>query len=871
MSKPPKYLLRFFRWFCDPDLHPFIEGDLLELFKENEQRFGSSKASLKFALDVLLLFRPGIIKIRKPFQKRVSMHLIKHNFIISVRSFKRYPVSFGINLLGLTVSLVSVILIGLWIFDELQVDKFHEKNDRLFHILENVHYKEGILTENETADPLYAGLVENFPEVEEAVAVNYFSGDFSGAGVVSILDKNIKVRGAFSTPAFFEVFSYDLLAGNRSTVLAEQNGVVISQSLAEKLFANGQKVIGEIIEFEHRLSFGGPFYISGIFQDPPSNASHQFDIIFNYEKLLEADNFAGKWNSRLAQTYVVLQNDTNLEEFNAKITHFFRSKNKKAKERGNTLFAQQYSREYLYGQYENGKEVEGRIAYVRIFSIIAGFLLLIACINFINLSTAQANQKLKEIGVKKVVGASPRQLVLQFLSESTLLVLLAVVMASLLVIALLPQFNLITGKTLQISTISLEITLGIFSLALLTGLIAGSYPAFYLSRFQSTKALSGKVQTTAQAPAFKKGLVVFQFATGLILLVGVFVLQEQLSFLQNKNLGYEQQNVITFEREGTLNENPELFLSKLREIPEVEEAGGMASSILDGSDFDGPYAWAGIAADQGRKLKAPRLDYNAMEALSMEIIAGRSFSEARKDNGQQVILNESAVDLMGLEAPVGQSINHGNRKVEIIGVVKDFHYGSLHKRIEPMILRYRDARTATQVMVKIKAGAELTAIPKIQELYEEFHPKFPLTYSFLDEDYQALYQAESRITVLSKYFSLVALIISCLGLFGLAIYTGEQRRKEIGIRKVLGASVLEIVTLLSRAYTRPVLLAITLSLPISYLFAQRWLANFSYGIDLHWSYFVLPSLAVLIIAWSVVGLQTLKAALLNPVQALSHE
>lgn len=601
MSKPPKYLIRFFRWFCDPALHPFIEGDLLELFKENEQRFGERKAKLKFALDVLLLFRPGIIKIRRPFQKRVSMHLIKHNFIISVRSFKRYPVSFGINLLGLTASLVSVILIGLWVFDELQVDKFHEKNDRLFHILENVHYIEGIQTESETADPLYAGLVENFPEVEEAVAVNYFSGEFSGAGVVSILDKNIKVKGAFSTPAFFEVFSYKLLTGTAKHVLAEKNAVVISQTLADKLFPGGQNALGQLIEFEHRSSFGGPFLISGIFEDPPNNASHQFDIVFNYEKLLEADRFAGKWNSRLAQTYVVLQSGTDIEEFNAKITSFFRSKNKKAKERGNTLFAQPYSRAYLFGQYENGQEVEGRMAYVRIFSIIALFLLLIACINFMNLSTAQANQKLREIGVKKIVGASPKQLILQFLSESTLLVLLALTTASVLAIALLPHFNLITGKTLQLSNIGIEVILAVFSLALITGLLAGSYPAFYLARFQSIKALKGKIQSTAKT------------------------------------------------------------------------------------------------------------------------------------------------------------------------------------------------------------------------------------------------------------------------------YTGEQRRKEIGIRKVLGASVFQIVTLLSSAFTKPVLLAISVSLPLSYWFAQSWLANFSYSIDLSWSFFVLPSVAILIIAWSVVGIQTLKAALLNPVQALSHE
>ncbi|MBX2871498.1 MAG: ABC transporter permease [Saprospiraceae bacterium] len=869
MSRPPKLLIRFFRWFCDPELHPFIEGDLLELYQENEKCFGTRKAKLKFVLDVLLLFRPGIIRRRRSSQKQAAMNLIKHNFIISVRSFKRYPISFGINLIGLTTSLASVLLIGLWVYDELQVDKFHEKDDRLYHILENVHYKEGVLTEDETADPLYLALAAQFPEVEQAVAVNYFSGDFSGAGVLSTSEKNIKAKGVFSTTSFFEVFSYKLLEGSASNVLAEKNGVVISRELADKLFGPGQSVLGQMVQFEHRRSFDGPFYISGIFEAPPSTASHQFDLVFNYEKLLEADRFAGKWNSRLAQTYVVLQANTDLSAFNAKITTFFRSKNKKARERGNTLFAQQYSREYLYGQYENGKEEEGRMAYVRLFVIIGIFLLLIACINFMNLSTAQANRKLKEIGVKKVVGASPRHLILQFLCESTVLVILAMVMAFLLVLALLPEFNLITGKALQLATIKMEVMVGIFLLALVTGFIAGSYPAFYLSKFQSTKALKGNVHTSARAPAIRQGLVVFQFATGLILLVGVFVLQGQLSFLQNKHLGYEQDNIITFEREGPLDNNPALFLSKLREIPEVVEAGGMASSILDGSDFDGPYSWTGT--DQDHKLKAPRLDYQAVEALGLEIIEGRAFSEERKDNGQKIMLNESAVDLMGLQDPVGQSIHHSSRKVEIIGVVKDFHYGSLHQKIEPMILRYQDARAATNIMVRIQAGTALEAIPKIQDLYQEFHPKFPLDYSFLDEDYQALYQAESRITTLSRYFSLIALMISCLGLFGLATYTGEQRRKEIGIRKVLGAGVLEIIKLLSSDFARPVFLAVAISLPVSFLLAQRWLTNFSYSIDLNWYFFLWPSLAVLLIAWSVIGLQTFKAARLNPIQAISQE
>lgn len=868
---PPKFISRFFHWFCDPEMYPFIEGDLLELYEENVHNLGRKKANRRYTKDVLLLFRPGIIRKWKFLKHTNLMGIIKHNFTISLRSFKHHPVSFGINVLGLTISLTSVLLIGLWIFDELSVDKFHEKNDRLFHVLENVNYPSGQLTQDETADPLAMALREELPEVENAVAVNYFTGDFSGQGVVSFGDKNIKAQGIFATATFFQVFSYELFKGSAENVLENKNAVAISQDLADKLFTSNQQAMGQSINFEHNLPFTGPFYVSGVFKNPPQNATKQFDIVFNFEKIQEADRFSGKWNSRLAQTYVVLQKDADIDQFNTKVTELFRSKNKKAKERGNTLFAQQYSRAYLYGQYENGIETEGRMAYVKLFAIIALFLLLIACINFMNLSTARANRKLKEIGVKKVVGASRQDLAIQFLSESTILALLAVALSLVLTSALLPQFRLITGKALYLNLAHIKIILSILFLAIGTGLVSGSYPAYYLSSFKSIRALKGKVQARSEALFARRALVVFQFVIGLVLIVGVFIVREQLTFLQQKNLGYDRQHVISFEREGRFEKDPTLFLTQLREIPGVVQAGGMASSILDGSDFDGPYSWAGLEDEKGRKIKAPRLDYYAMEALGLELLEGRSFSKDRKDDSQKIVINESAVAMMGLTNPLGQAITHGTSKREIIGVVKDFHYGSLHQRIEPMVLRFRNANTSTNIIVRIQEGTEQTTISKIKALYEEFHPKFTFDYSFLDEDYQALYESENKVAILSRYFSFIALLVSCLGLFGLVSYSAEQKRKEIGIRKVLGSSISGIVNLLSWEFTKPVFIAILISIPTSFLLAERWLNSFAYKINLDWQLFLWPSLAVLVLAWIVVGFQAIKAARLNPINALSMD
>ena len=513
-------------------------------------------------------------------------------------------------------------------------------------------------------------------------------------------------------------------------------------------------------------------------------------------------------------------------------------------------------------------QVGGRITYVRLFLLIAIFIILIACINFINLSTAEAAKKLKEIGVKKVIGVNRSALISQFLGESILMVLFAMCIAGLLVAILLPHFNVLTGKSIELN-LKLSIILPFFLIGLLTGLGAGSYPAFFLSGFSPIATLKGKQNRKIGGQWIRKGLVVFQFVLSMVFIVSVLVIQYQVKYIQNRNLGYDRENVITFNRINNSG-NPQIFLNELRKLPGVIDAGNMASKITNRFDNQSGYSWRGEDSDKEILFEAPRIGYDIIETLGMEMVAGRSFSQERRDSFDKIIINESAARLMNLENPIGEVVKYGSQdEQEIIGVVKDFQYGSIHREIQPLIFRFRPG--GRDIVMRFQNRSAQKVIQSAEELYKQWHPGHTFDYSFLDEDYQRLYESETKLAVLSRWFSGWAIVISCLGLFGLALFTAVSGRKEISIRKVLGASVLGIVRMLSSDFTRIILIAVAIGLPISILISRYWLSSFAYHIELKWWLFILPSVLILILAWLTVGLQTLRAARVDPVESLRSE
>lgn len=773
-----------------------------------------------------------------------------------------------LNLVGLSTGLACAILIYLWASDEMSIDTFHEKDSRLFKVLYNIKTANETLTLDQTPYPLGAALTEEMPEVEYAVSINNFMDWFAGEGVVSFKDKRIKAKGQFASKDYFNVFSYRLLHGDKDGALANKNGVVITEGLARKLFNTTDDLIGKTLQWDHRMKFKDPLHISAVVENPPSNSTNQFDLIFNYGLLLENEPNAHDWKGTYSDTYIVLKERTNTEQFNEKIVDF--AKLKEPANQKNTLFLKQFSKLYLYGQYENGKLIGGRIQYVRLFSIFALFVLIIACINFINLTTAQASRKMKGIGVKKAVGASRRTLVFQFMVESVFMAFIALFLAILLIALVLPQFNQITGKQLNLS-VDPSFVLPLVGIALFTGFLSGCYPAFYLSAFNPVTVLKGKLPTSLSELWVRKGLVVFQFVFSVVFIIGFIIVKKQLDYVQTKNLGYNRDNVITFKREGALEGDPESFLSALKTIPGVINVGSMAGSILDNSENQSGFSWRGQESDKAFLFKSPRISYGAIETLGMKVLRGRSFSKEYRDDNSKIILNESAVKKMQLIDPVGKLIKTGDSESEIIGVVNDFQLGSIHHAIEPLIFRFRDARTSTNVLVRVRPGIERYTIRQIENRYREFHPGHPFEYSFLDADYKSLYAAEEKISVLSRYFAGLAIIISCLGLFGLAAFTAQKRQKEISLRKVVGATASNIVFMLSKDFLKLVGVALLMAFPFSWWAMRSWLQRFAYRIKIEADVFLVAGGSILLIALLTVSFQAIKAAVANPVKSLRTE
>lgn len=805
--------------------------------------------------------------------------MLRHFLVLTIRNFRRNKTAFLINLIGLSTGLACVLLIYLWVSDELSVDKFHAHDTELYAVKHNLGMGGDIKTLRHSPTPLAAALVDEIPEVEMAVAVNDFFHWRNNLGLLILGDQRVEAKGLIASKDYFKVFSYPLLQGDEERILADKNGVAISAELAEKLFGTTENIIGQQIEWNH-TGFSGAFQISGVFEAPPANSTTNFDVVFHLDMLLDHDQWAGNWTNGYAETFLVLKEGADLAQFNAKIKDLMVSKDPLNK--SSSLFAQQYSKQYLYGKYENGQAHGDRIVYVKLFSLIALMILLIACVNFMNLSTAKASLKMKEIGVKKAIGASRASLIKQFIGESMILSFLGLLLASQLVVLLLPLFNKISAKEIELSY-NAGIISACLGITVLTGLLAGFYPALYLSSFKPVKVLKGQVRTTWGELWVRKGLVVFQFALSLAFIVGLLVINEQVKYVQNKDMGYERDNVISFKWKGEIYDNWSglgeegksnatfySFLDQLRSLPGVEFASNISyGNILDNIAGQSGASWSGQESDGDFLFKSPVVGYDFIETLGIELAAGRSFSPDYSDSYYQVVLNETAIEMMGFEDPVGKTFRMNGGDCEIIGVVKDFHYGSLYNAVEPFIFRF-DINGGI-LTAKIKSGTTQATLARIEKLHAEFLPGNNFDYSFLDQDYQAQYESEVRVATLSKYFAGLAIIISCLGLFGLAAFLAERRKKEIGIRKVLGSSVIGIVQLLSNDFTKTVLIAIAISVPASYLIASYWLANFADSIQLNLWFFILPSLLVLFIAWCTVSLQTVRAAQINPVICLKEE
>jgi predicted permease len=791
--------------------------------------------------------------------------MLQHNLILIYRSFKRFRSTFVINLIGLSSGLASALLIYLWVNDELRMDKFHEKDSRLYHVMESHMQNDGWNTMIETAGPVADALAADMPEVEYTAALAPPTWAGFDRFVLTANERNIRATGQYAGKNYFNIFSYKLIQGDADQVLTDKNSIVISEDVAMKLFNGKDNVVGKTIEFQHEREF----IVSGVFENIPAASSTRFDFVLSFDFFTDIKPWAGEWNSSGPQVYVVLREGTDVNTFNQKIENFVAAKtNAKSDPTRRRMFLASYADNYLYGNYENGVQSGGRIEYVKLFSVIALFILIIACINFMNLSTAKAAARIKEVGVRKALGAGRRRLVIQYMGESMLMTLLSLITALALVGLVLPQFNLITGKHILLRW-DAGLVLSLISIALFTGLIAGSYPAFYLSGFNPVAVLKGKLNSSIGEVWVRKGLVTFQFALSIILIVSVLIVYKQIDFVRRQNLGYNKDNVIYFDVEGRVKENPETFLSEINRIPGIQSAAS-STHKMTGRGWNRGLSWEGMENDEHVPVTIMVVNHDFIETLGIEMREGRSFSSDIGADTARVIFNEAAIDAMGYKDPLGKKA----MGFEIIGVVKNFHFESFHTDVIPQLFilhRNRFGGPPSLIMARIEAGKEVETLERLNEFYKSYNPGFPLDYRFLDEDYQRQYVSEQRVSTLSRYFAGLAIVISCLGLFGLAAFTAQRKLKEIGIRKVLGSSDFGIVRLLTADFTKTVLTAIVVALPLSYFLAGRWLASYAYRIDLEWWIFAGSGVLALLIAWFTVGLQTLRVARINPTECIKDE
>ncbi len=786
--------------------------------------------------------------------------MLRHYFLLAIRNFKKFKSIFIINLLGLTLGLISVILISMWVKDELSINRYHENSDRIYAVFTNHDNSGGIVTWQITPAEMAEAMKSEVPQVELASAASPF---ISGVVFDSGNDK-LSQDGLFVDQAYLDMFSHELVAGNKSKALTGINSVAVSESMAVKLFGTPENAIGKSLKWQV-FNFGNEVEVTGVYRDFDSRdvEKPEFLMAFPYFKLMLGDG--AHWDNFNASTYLLLREGTDNNAFNLQIADFIK---KKAEGSNVTPFVQLYADTYLHGTYEGGIATGGRINYVWIFSAIALFILLIACINFMNLTTARAMARSKEIGVKKSMGATRAGIFGQFLVESLLLTFLAMVLALVGVYSLQSIFNEVTLKELSLD-LKLDIVLILFGIWLVTGLLAGIYPSLYLSRFKPVQIMKSNLKGSFGELLARKGLVVFQFGISMLLIIGVVVIGKQMNYIQNQNLGYNQSHLLKIPSESVPETQMTTVLDQIKGVAGVDNASSISHPLVGLESSTIGLSWEGKNPEEDVKFENITVNMGLIETMGFEMVAGRTFSEEFGEENTKIILNEAAISTIGFQDPVGQIVNLWGNDMEVIGVVKDFHFESLKEKVKPAFFKY-DQGFAQNIMVRIDSENQQETMAGISEVFESTLGQKPEV-SFMDEAYQTLYVQEQRVSVLSEYFGLIAIFLSCLGLFGLAAFTAESRKKEIGVRKVLGASMSGILTLITRDFVQLVGISVLISVPLGWYLANSWLETYAFQTELSWWIFAGSGLVLILIAIVTVGFQAFKAASSNPVNSLKSE
>jgi ABC-type antimicrobial peptide transport system permease subunit len=672
--------------------------------------------------------------------------------------------------------------------------------------------------------------------------------------------------GFFVGNDFLNMFSFPLLQGHAATALQSPLSIAVSRNMATYFFGSPENAIGKTIRFENKEDL----QVTAVFENPPVHSSMKFDFLRSWTAFIQQNAWVNNWSNTSPSTFILLEKTTDPAKLETKIKDFiYRYQPKEAGFR-TELALQRFQEKYLHSSFENGYVDGGRIEYVRLFSVIAVLILLIACINFMNLATAQSVKRAKEVGLRKVIGAGRSSLITQFIGETMMLTFFSVLIAIFLTAILLPPFNNLTGKHLAIPVTTPGFWIGLLTLLIITGFVAGSYPAIFLSSLTPVRVFKGSMKFGSGAGILRKALVVFQFTVSIIMVLGMIVIYRQMNYIQTKNLGYDRDNLVYIPIEGDLISKYQLFKEAASNYPAITSISKMRNSPTLIEHHTGSISWPGKNPNHTISFADAVVGYDFVKTMNLKLYEGRDFSEDYADSTSYIV-NETAVKKMGFKDAVGKKVSWGNREGMIIGVLKDFHFNSMHQAIDPLIIRLDENWSWGTILVRIKAGQTKEAIKALENLCRQLNPKVAFTYQFSDEEYAKLYRSEQVVSQLSNYFAALAIFISCLGLFGLASFTAVQRTKEIGVRKVLGATVPEILAMLSANFLKLILIAILLAFPLAWLAVNQWLQHFVYKIDIEWWMFAITAAVTICVALLTVSYESIKAALVNPVKTLRTE
>jgi ABC-type lipoprotein release transport system permease subunit len=867
--RPPLLADRLLEWCCPPRLLEDVQGDLQEVFRRQAQREGIAKARRAYWRAVLAYVRPFYLSRKpKPYPKPLFTDMFRHYATVALRQIRQNKAFSFLNVLGLALGLTCSLLILLWVRDEVSVDGYHANGPHLYRVMWRQLSDGKREAMPETPWPVTLEMPGAFPEIVRAAGLTVREQQM----LITIGDKAGKERGEWAGTDWFKMFSVPLLAGSPETALASPDGVAISRKLAENYFGGAGTAIGKFIKIDHRDNYR----VTAVFENLPAQSSLRYDFLLSWDDFVKRNDWARGWGSPNPWAFVQLRANTDAEAFAAKIKHFARGRHPSIDpanlQRFDVeLFLQPFEDIYLHSQTENGEITGGRIGSVRLFTAVAAFLLTIACINFMNLATARSARRAKEVGIRKVVGAGRSRLIGQFMGEAIVLTGMALGVALLAAQLLLPVFNELTGKDLRIPYAEPRFGLALVGMLLGTGLLAGSYPALFLSSLQPIRVLKGPVTAQPGGKWFRQGLVVVQFVISMLLMIGTAVVYRQLQFIQTKNLGYDRENLISVPLEGDLLSKHVALRQQLGQMPGIEAVTlmGQPPNDLGGRTWD--VQWPGKDPDANIIFARVHIGYDMTEVLKVKMVEGREFSPRFATDSAAFIINQEAARRMGFANPVGQPLTFWGKPGKIIGVVQNFHFQSLHEPIMPLIMHFGENADYGHLFVRTRPGQTRQALTSLQAACKKFAPGVPFTYSFANREYEKMYRSEQVTSALINYFAGLAIFIACLGLFGLAAFTAERRTKEIGIRKVLGASLSSLVGLLSGDFVRLVLLAVLIAYPLGGWLMHEWLQHYEYRIRIDAWIYLGTGLVVVGVALLTVSFQAIKAALADPVKSLRSE